>query len=309
MNKVLCICPNPSIDVTIPLNGLTVGGLNRTDKTVKTYSGKAVNVAKGTVRLGMQATLCGFMFDANGQEFCTNVEKHNVAVDAVWCKGEVRTNYKLAESSGRLTEINSKGDQVDEKAQAELLNKISDISGGYDVTVISGSLPKGAADSFYGDMVKAAKSKHIICDTEGDKLLSAIKAGAALVKPNIHELSQIAGKTLKTQTDILFAAKGLINLGAKIVLVSLGVDGALITDGKSHYCADAPKVKALSTVGAGDSMLSACAIALSQNKPLPEILLSAVAAGTAAVMSEGTNLFSAEDFEGLLQRIKTERVM
>lgn len=304
MKKVLCVCANPSIDVTAMLESVEVGGLNRVEKTVRTYSGKAVNVARGAVRLGMEATVSGFMFDDNGREFCADVERAGIAVDTVWCDGEVRTNYKIAEKSGRLTELNSSGETVDAIARNALIKKISDISGGYDVTVVSGSLPKGCADSFYGEMAAAAKSKHIVCDSEGDKLISAISAGATLVKPNLFELEKIIGKPLKTQAEILSAAQSLIALGAKIVLVSLGGEGALITDGKTAFTASAPKAKVRSTVGAGDSMIAACAYALSNAATLPEILSSAVAAGTAAVMSEGTNLFDVNDYNDLLKTIK-----
>ena len=49
---ILTICPNPSIDLTVEVDSLNVGMLNRIRNKVETYSGKALNVAKGVARLG-----------------------------------------------------------------------------------------------------------------------------------------------------------------------------------------------------------------------------------------------------------------
>ena len=65
---------------------------------------------------------------------------------------------------------------------------------------------------------------------------------------------------------------------------------------------------AVSSVGAGDSMVAAAICELRKGSPLDEVIRNAVAAGTAAVMSEGTNLFKMRDVEMLLPLIKIKKV-
>ena len=67
---------------------------------------------------------------------------------------------------------------------------------------------------------------------------------------------------------MLDGAKKLIAMGAKHVLLSLGQSGAILTDGSTHlYCRSA-NVAVNSTVGAGDSMISAAALMIEQGKGL-----------------------------------------
>ena len=54
---ILTICPNPSIDLTVEVDSLNVGMLNRIRNKVETYSGKALNVAKGIARLASTANI------------------------------------------------------------------------------------------------------------------------------------------------------------------------------------------------------------------------------------------------------------
>ena len=149
---ILSICPNPSIDCTIELDSLNVGKLNRVDKKVETYSGKALNVAVGVARLGGRSFATGFMFDAHARLFEQVLDKEGVKHDFVYNHGSARTNYKIIDKRSMLTEINDKGETVSKIRQMELIEKVKAISGDYEVAVMSGSLPKGVDPSFYGQV-------------------------------------------------------------------------------------------------------------------------------------------------------------
>lgn len=71
---ILSVCPNPCVDCTIELDLLKVGGLNRIENKIITYSGKALNVAIGVSRLGGDSFATGFMFDENGKMFVHALE-------------------------------------------------------------------------------------------------------------------------------------------------------------------------------------------------------------------------------------------
>jgi 6-phosphofructokinase 2 len=59
----------------------------------------------------------------------------------------------------------------------------------------------------------------------------------------------------------------------------------------------------VSAVGAGDSFLGGLVAALAKDAPLEDAFRLAVAAGSAAVMSPGTELGSEDDVRKLLPRI------
>lgn len=90
-----------------------------------------------------------------------------------------------------------------------------------------------------------------------------------LLKPNLGELSYLAGKDEVAPNEIIDAGKDLINNGrCEVIIVSMGAAGArLITKNETHQVIP-PPVKRKSTVGAGDSMVAGIVLSLFQRKDL-----------------------------------------
>ena len=307
---ILSICPNPSIDCTIELDSLDVGKLNRIDNKVETYSGKALNVAMGIARLNGNCLATGFMFDNHAKMFEHVLEKEGVEHSFVYNQGSARVNYKIIDKRSMLTEINDRGEVVERAKQEELINLVSRLAKNCDIAVMSGSLPKGVDSTFYGEIAKAIPSNvKVIIDAERKNTLSAIGSREVfMVKPNLSELEGFVGLSLSTIPDILKATKSYLDYGVKNVMVSLGGEGALLTDGTNSYFCKSASVAVNSTVGAGDCMVAATCVALERGLELDEVLRQAVAAGTAAVTTSGTNLFYKDKFDEIYDKIYTEKI-
>ncbi len=306
---ILTVCPNPSVDCTIELDSLNVGMLNRIDNKVETYSGKALNVAIGVARLGEPVVSTGFMFENHRKMFEHVLEKEGVNYDFVQNEGSARTNYKIIDKKSMLTEINDRGEEVDREKQLALIEKVRALSEESEITVMSGSLPKGVEPSFYGEVLKAIPSRvKVIVDTEKANMLAAINAREIfMAKPNVKELEKFSGMTVSTKYDMAVAAKKYLDSGVKYVLVSMGADGAVLTDGHENYYCKSASVAVNSTVGAGDSMIAAACVAESLGVSPQELLRRAVAAGTAAVTTSGTNLFYKEKYKEIYAKVFAEK--
>ncbi len=306
---ILTICPNPSVDCTIELDSLNVGMLNRIDNKVETYSGKALNVAIGVARLGEECTATGFMFENHRRMFEHVLDKEGVKHDFVLSGGSARTNYKIIDKKSMLTEINDRGEEVGRENQLKLIEKVKKLSEDVDIAVMSGSLPKGVAPAFYGEVLKVIPERvKVVVDTEKDNMLAALGSREIfMAKPNVKELEKFSGREVRTKYDMAEAAKAYLDKGAKYVLVSMGAEGAVITDGKEHYFCKSASVAVNSTVGAGDSMIAAACVAESYGVPMEELLRQAVAAGTAAVTTSGTNLFYKEKYKEIYAKVFAER--
>lgn len=297
------------MDCTIELDALNVGMLNRISNKVETYSGKALNVAMGVARLEEKSFATGFMFENNGKMFEQTLEKEGVAHEFVWNKGSVRVNYKIIDKRSMLTEINDKGDEVSEEKQIELIRLVEKLAKKCDIAVMSGSLPKGVSAEYYGEVLKVipAGVKKVV-DTEKVNLEYALKQDVFMVKPNLRELEHIAGEPLYGKNDILKACYALLNKGVQLVMVSLGSEGAILTDGiRNFYCKSA-NVAVNSTVGAGDSMVASACVQIEKGADLEEILRCSVAAGTAAITTSGTNLFYKDKYEEIYGKIFVEPI-
>lgn len=307
---ILSICPNPSIDCTIELDSLNVGMLNRIDSKVETYSGKALNVAMGIARLGEKSCATGFMFDNHRRMFEHVLEKEKVAHKFVYNKGNARTNYKIIDKRSMLTEINDRGETVSEEKQAELVDLVKELSKDCDIAVMSGSLPKGVKPDYYGQVLSVIPERvKVIVDTEKSNMLSAIGSREIfMAKPNLRELESFADEPVSTIKDMIRACRKYIDKGVKNVLLSLGADGAILTDGTDSYFCKSASVAVNSTVGAGDCMVAATCVGLTRGVPMHEILKMSVAAGTAAVTTSGTKLFYEDKYKEIYTKIFTQKV-
>ena len=307
---ILTICPNPSIDCTIELDSLNVGKLNRVDNKVETYSGKAMNVAVGIARLGESGFATGFMFDAHARLFEQVLDREGVKHKFVYNTGNARTNYKIIDKKAMLTEINDRGEKVSEIKQRELIDLVKEISPDYEIAVMSGSLPKGVESEFYGQVLSGIPSHvKIIVDTEKQNMLSALGSREIyMVKPNLRELEDFTGKIVRDLHDMVRASKKYLDKGVKYVLVSLGSEGAVLTDGTESFFCKSASVAVNSTVGAGDSMVAAACVGIEKGVPMQEILRMAAAAGTAAVTTSGTNLFYRDKYNEIYSKIYSEKI-
>ncbi len=301
---ILTVCLSPSVDVTVELDSLNVGRTNIVKNKTLSFTGKALNVAIGISRLGGEAYATGFMYNENGAMFERALDYEGVPFAFVWNNGRVRENYKIIDNKSMLTEINDVGERVSAEKSEELLHMITNLSERAEVTVISGSLPRGTDGSYYRDLFRSVNANSLkIVDTNGAKMFSALEAGVDLVKPNLDELEGTLGREFLSKEDMLAGCYELLNRGAKNVLLSLGKDGAVITNGSKNYYCKSMNVAINSTVGAGDGMVAAAAMAMRQGASIDEILRAGTAAGTATVTTFGTISFTKNKYDEIYKNL------
>ncbi|MGI6239687.1 MAG: 1-phosphofructokinase [Christensenellales bacterium] len=308
---ITAVSLNPSIDLTLSIDGFVYGGLNRVHTAQSDAGGKGMNVALAAARLNAAARCIGFIHQKNADEFETKLRENGADFDFVALPGGARTNIKLRDDqTGQITEINQSGGAVtaDDLLRIEALVKKHAAAGGF--MVFSGSLPPGCPADFYQTLIEIVSRAGCRCalDADGARLTAGIEAKPYLIKPNRFELESMAGRALADATAICAAAREIIDRGVSVVAVSLGAEGALIVDRSQALYACALDVEVQSTVGAGDSMVAALAAGFDAGKPLEEAFRMGVACSAAACMTEGTRTFDHETYTRLLPRVAIERV-
>lgn len=306
---ILTVGMSPCVDVTVRLNKFALGKTNVAGEKIVTYAGKANNVALGVSRLGGAAFVTGFMYNENGSLFEKALDKEGIPFSFIWNPGRVRENYKFIDEKGVLTEVNEEGREVAGEKLRDLLDFVRVQAAKSEAAVISGGAPKGTPASFYKDLVTAAKGAKIVAaDTYGDRLKAALEAGVDLIKPNLDELSATLGGEFSARNEQLAGARALAKAGAKHVLLSLGGEGSILTDGEETYYAEGVRVAVESTVGAGDAMLAAATKSLAEGLPLAEILRRAAAAGTASVTERSDPSFKKETYDKIYALTKVTKL-
>ena len=306
---ILSICLSPCIDVNMEVDSLSVGKSNKILNKRIYYTGKAINAARGLRRLGAEVQATGFMYEDNGRLFEQELHYEGVPYKFVWCPGRVRENYKFVDNKSMLTEVDDISPEVSEEKKAELIERVRELSSRSEAVILSGGLAKGMSPSYYGEVLSAVPAgvKKIV-DTYGERLFESLKCGVELVKPNLQELQNTPRITINSKEEALYGCRELLKRGAKYVLLSLGKEGAILTDGgKSYYCKSI-NVAMNSTIGAGDGMVAAAAFALAKGYSMPDILRCGVAGGTAAVTTPDSITFKREKYEEILSGLEVHEI-
>lgn len=251
MARILSLTLNPALDLTVRLARLEPGEVNRSEAMITHAAGKGVNVAQVLADLGHQVTVGGFLGEDNPQAFEMLIARRGFTDAFIRVPGETRSNIKIAEQDGRVTDVNAPGPIVSEQAQQALLEQLARIAPGYDAIVVAGSLPRGITPQWFQGLLQQLKNLglKVALDTSGEALRAGLNAGPWLIKPNTEELADALGHS----TD---AIRELHQLGVEHVVVSDGAAGVSWYSPGTALHATPPKVRVASTVGAGDSLLA-----------------------------------------------------
>ena len=258
MARILTLTLNPALDLTVRLPRLEPGEVNRSETVLTHAAGKGVNVAQVLADLGHQVTVGGFLGEDNPQAFEALIARRGFADAFIRVPGETRSNIKIAERDGRVTDINAPGPLVSEQAQQALLDQLAWIAPGHDAVVVAGSLPLGVSPQWLQGLLEHLKSLglKVALDTSGEALRAGLKAGPWLIKPNTEELAEALDCPTDSVAQQAQAAERLHLQGVQHVVVSHGADGVNWFSPTAALHATPPKVGVASTVGAGDSLLA-----------------------------------------------------
>lgn len=296
MAKILTITLNPALDLTVRVPHLEPGEVNRSQALLSHAAGKGLNVAQVLADLGHSLTVSGFLGEDNQQAFNALFARRGFADAFIRVPGETRSNIKLAEDDGRVTDINGPGPHVNDLAQHALLDKLDHIAASHDAVVVAGSLPRGVSAQWLRELVLRLKALgcKVILDTSGEALKEGLRAGPWLVKPNAKELSEALGHPVSSVASQVAAATELQTLGISHVVISHGADGVnWFSRGTQPLQALPPKVRVASTVGAGDSLLAGMVHGLISGHSPEQTLRSATAIAAMAVTQIGFGISDA----------------
>lgn len=289
MAKILTLTLNPALDVTVSLDALRIGAVNRASAQHSHAAGKGLNVAQVLADLGHSLTVSGFLGVDNLGPFEGLMQRRGFVDGFIRVAGETRSNIKLVEAGGQVTDLNGPGPVVDEAARQALLDRLDRLAPGHDAVVVAGSLPRGVSPEWLQALVTRLKGMglKVAFDSSGAALEAGLRAVPWLVKPNTEELGEVLGKPLQGFAEQREAAQALIERGVEHVVVSQGEQGVNWFSRDAVLNALPPQVTVASTVGAGDSLLAGMVHGLLVGEPAPQTLRRATAIAAQAVSQIG----------------------
>lgn len=307
---IITVTMNPAVDKTAAIQSLELHALNRLTGVLRDVGGKGINVSRTVAALGGQSVAMGFLAGETGRSIQRTLEElEGVAPDFLFVPGETRTNLKLVEPGGALTELNEQGPAVTEQDLADLTARLESRLSPGDLLVLSGSAGPGVPADFYRTLTQLAHGRgaRVFVDADGPLFSQALAAGPDIIKPNSFELCQLFGLDSADEAQLIELARRLNGQGVWLVCVSMGADGAIFVQQGQVYRAQGLKMEALSSVGCGDAMVAAVVYGLEEHLPLEDCLRLALATSAAACTTPGTRPPARELVESLVPRVQLDR--
>lgn len=308
---IITVTMNPAIDKTLELDSLVHGGLNRIEAPISDAGGKGINVSKTIRALGGETIASGFLGVKGSQIILDCLEAEQIKNDFVFVEGITRTNMKIVESDGTLTELNEQGMTVPKEKITELVEKLMGYASEESLFILAGSIPKGVDTDIYAKITNAVKKKgaKVFVDADGELFVKALEAAPSIIKPNHVELAEYFGcREEADEAQLLNYGRRLLEKGIETIAISRGSKGAIfLTKEKALRCSGL-KVTAHSSVGAGDAMVAALSHAMAVGLSFEESIRLGIATSAGAVTTIGTKPPSMELVEELKQQVIIEEI-
>jgi 1-phosphofructokinase len=264
---ILTLTLNPALDLTYTIRESSVGevDVHRASTATLEASGKGVNVSRALHTNGIETVAVVPLGGSTGHHLAELLVLDGVQHRIVAQQAVTRVNTTIAASDGHTAKINGPGGRLSdvdlESLTAEVAAALGGSAAGEEAWLaVCGSLPPGLDPSAVGAFVTLAQARGARCavDASGAALTAAIEAGADLLAPNRLELAEVdpTAATATTVEDLAAVTAEMARERGTSLLVSLGGDGALFTDGDVVVHGHGRALTPVNTAGAGDALLS-----------------------------------------------------
>lgn len=302
---------NPALDKTIQVTKLIPNDTNRVTKLEVDAGGKGINCSRMLRALGADTKAIAFLGGHTGELIRLVLKKEDVALDDVETAKQTRTVIAIEDSSDLPpTTINEQGGPIEHSELVALLEKAKNAARESSFMTFAGSIPTGVNKDVYKVLVQIAVAGGAkpVLDTDGEALIEGIKSKPFMIKPNLDEAERLLGKTFSSKSEVARAAIEISEMGIELVIISLGKQGAVAHYNGMIYDVTPPKVKPVSTIGSGDSMIAGVLYALEKNMDFEDALCIGSAAGAATALSNGAEIGHKSDVDLLLPQAKVNKL-
>lgn len=301
---VLTVTVNPTIDVGVTVEYLVPDHKLPVIDHRRDAGGGGVNVSRVLQRLGVPSRAWIAAGGPTGEELAGLLEDEGVSPVVHRVDGITRESISVTDDKrGDQYRIVLPGPTV--SGASEMVDAIVELGASADVVVLSGSLAPGLPDDLYASICERLGDTTTVVDTKGEALARVVEGHADVIKPSRRELASLVEWTPADEGEIVLAARRVLERGAVgALVVSLGGDGAVLVERSGEVTwYDPPAVDVVSTVGSGDSMVAGIVAGMTRGRGLVEAVGDGVAAGSAAVLTPGTDLCRVEDVDRLRPQV------
>lgn len=308
IRRMVGVSLNAAIDKIAAVDRLELGRIHRPALLSSLPGGKAVNATRAARRLGLTAEVVAVVAGHAGSWLEDALAERGIRGRFIRVDGETRTCLSVLDrSTGALTEFYEAGLTLPTERWASVeaaLAQALETDPAGTVVLLAGSLPPGAPVDGYrrlATLVGEAGARAVV-DIGGEPLRAALVATPWLVKINAAEAAEAAAATSLPDHDpehAMEAAERLRAAGAGSALVTMGIDGSVLSTADGSWRVGPPAELGPYSVGSGDAFAAGFLVGLARGAGVPDALRLAAAAGAANALVPGQGELDPSDVERL----------
>ncbi len=295
--RIVTLTLNPAVDSSCSTDRVRPLHKVRTTNERFDPGGGGINVARVINELG---GISFSVFLAGGRPgdvleelvHRAGVRSHRIAIN-----DPTRVSHVVfEESTGQEFRFTPEGPRIAPEEWREALDFVELLD--VDFVIASGSLPRGVPVDVYARLSAELKPRggRLVLDTSGPPLAATLEQGVFMAKPSRGEFAAMVGSDLSDPKDLEEAARQVVANGkVEHLAITMGHDGALLASRDGVRWLATPEVEAKSAVGAGDSFVAGMVHGLNNGESIDRSFALGVAAGTATVLTSGTDLCHKSD--------------
>lgn len=311
---VVTVTLNPVLDRVVEISNFEAGKVNRIQRErARIAGGKGINVSRLLKILNIPTLAVGWLGGGVGEKIKEKLEEEKIPYDFLWIKEESRSNLTIVDPEAKSeTHLVEEGPRISLSEVKRLKEKLTQLARGAKIVVFSGSAPPGVKKQIYFDLINLVKNTNpgiiSVLDSLGDFLKEGLKASPYLIKPNLDELSQIAGRRLSSLKDIIDEVEEIRKQKVKVVVVSQGAGDVVVASGEGIFALSPPRINPLNTVGAGDALVAGVVAGIYRKEKLINACCLGIAAGSVSAERGREKPLDLERIISFMKRIKIRRI-
>ena len=295
---IITLTVNPALDIACTAASVRPTHKVRTADERYDPGGGGVNVSRVLHGLDCPTRALMLAGDVPGRLIEELLDEQGVPWQSVPIQGRTRISYTVHDlANGDEFRFVPEGPQILPNETAALLDILRATEAEW--VVASGSLPRDMPVDFYAQeaAIASGRGQKFVLDSSGEPLRAAASGhGVELLKLSEGELAFLVSHDVAEHAAQEASITELLaQKAARMIVVTLGENGAVLGTSDGLLRMDALEVEVRSAVGAGDSFVAGMVLALSRGLSPHKALAMGTATGAAAVSRYGTAMVHRED--------------
>ncbi|MCC6547189.1 1-phosphofructokinase family hexose kinase [Candidatus Sumerlaeota bacterium] len=308
---IITVTLNPAVDITLTVQTFAPGDVSRAVETQKSAGGKGINVSRSLRVLGMPNIALTVIGSDSVREFQRLARESEIQMIYISAPGEIRSNIHVHDlATGHIFKVNQPGNNIAETHFHHFKLLFRQQLKTASAVALGGSLPPGCPISCYRELAELAQRHNVlsVVDAVGPVLLDSLAAKPYVAKPNRSELEETLGRKLRTEKQVIGAARELNRRGAQWAIITDGAKPVIATSANEIYRVMPRRIRSKGTTGAGDALVAGFLAKHVNRIQFAEALRFGVAAATANCLTEEGETAVREDILKMLPSTKIEQL-